>query len=184
MSRLKPTPRVPQVAPPPYVLSDDLLDSVLATLPPLAEAAPPAWHLMRRARIAREIAAWQPGDAAQARLAGQIITLRCVAVHTMGLASRPGTTPEQARRVERVADGLARMARQLERALRRRQKLGVRPGGAVAWEGVDLLALVAAWDRNAVQIEGVAAEPSPSPLGGSTSPAARERCTGVPGTGA
>jgi hypothetical protein len=110
-----PTPRV---AAPAYALDDHLLDSVLATLPAMAAEAPPAWQRTYRASVAREIASFHPKDVLQARLAGQIVTLRHLAAWTGGRADPRTCTALEMRRLGRMADDLVRTGRGAEKLLR------------------------------------------------------------------
>lgn len=145
-----------QAAAPAYRLNDNLLDLVMSALPPMSANAPLVWQQMRRARIAAEIAALHPTDAAQAHLAGQAVLMRHMAADTMSRAARPGHTPALARRLDRTAAALLRTSKQMALALRRRQRI-VAPRRAVArWGKFDLLALDAAWCGGAAQIDAVA----------------------------
>src|SRR6202034_193148 len=77
-----------QVATPTTPLSDELLDRVLAALPPLVAGALPAWHRTHRKWVSKEIAAFRPTDAVQACLAAQIVVVRHIAGSMLALACR------------------------------------------------------------------------------------------------
>ena len=70
------TPDVIREMMPPYHLSPDLLEATFAALPPPPHAASPPWRQARIARLMQEIATLMPADAAQARLAAQILIVR------------------------------------------------------------------------------------------------------------
>jgi hypothetical protein len=59
-----------------YRPGDDLLDAVLAALPPLIADAPLAWRRKHRTWVAKGIAAFRPADAVEAMFVGQIGVLR------------------------------------------------------------------------------------------------------------
>jgi hypothetical protein len=188
--KAKTTHPVTPVASPTYRLGDDQLDPVLADLPSMIADAPLAWQRTRRRWIRREIATLHPADALQARLAGQIVVLRHLAVRTLGVADLGSNSPAQARRLGRAAAATMREGERLECALRRLQKTAVPPGGARAAEGCDLPAGDAGRRNDPVQREadgGWGARPSPSTLRVSRQsasrpdPAKRARCTKATG---
>ena len=193
--------RVPQGMTPTYHLSDAQLAPVLAALPPLLPHAPPDWHRSRQKKIVKEIAALQPADALQARLAGNIVVLRHQAASAMSWANVRTNSPEQARRLGREAAMLMGVGDRLEHALRRQRKRTGAPGGGWAGDGGEAAPGGNAGPRNDVMqrlppgtcpggepADGWGAPPSPAPLRDATSPAERARCRpqrgDAPATGA
>jgi len=129
-AKAKFTRRGPQGTAPTYHLSDAQLAPVLAALPPLLAHAPLDWHRSRQKKIVKEIAAFQPADALQARLAGNIVVLRHLAASAMSWANVRTNSPEQARLLGREAAMLMGAGDRLEHALRQQQKrVGPPPGG-------------------------------------------------------
>src|ERR1700733_14966219 len=64
---------------PPYNLSNDLLEATFAALPAPPHDASSTWRQTRITRLIAEIAALMPADAAQARIATQILVVRQLA---------------------------------------------------------------------------------------------------------
>ena len=130
---------------PPYTLSDDLLQATFATLAPPPGDASTAWRHARIARLTREISTLMPANAAQAREAADILTVREIArtiaarVHASEL-----TVPEMCR-VGRVAGELVRTAAGLVRALERSQQKPAPFFRTVLADAVDVAALDATW---------------------------------------
>jgi hypothetical protein len=93
----------------------------------------------------REISVLMPADAAQAKLAAQIVVYRETADDTLDRANVPGLTVEQVCRVRRAAADLTRTSTTLERALSRRQEQPAAFFGTVLADQVDIAALDAAW---------------------------------------
>ena len=110
-----------------------------------------------------------PADAAQARLAAQLLIVRELADTLAGRATAADATVEQMCRLGRGAAELVRTATQLERTLARHQQKPVAFFGTVAADAVDVAALDAVWCNNPMHRE---AAPSPSPAAaGETAPA-------------
>jgi hypothetical protein len=128
-----------------YRPGDDLLDSVLAALPPLIADAPLAWHRTHRTWAAKGIAAFRPADVVEAMFVGQIVVLRHLGASLTSRASVHANSPMQARRLDRCAVAMMRAGAGLERGLRRQQRSAVPPGGEWAAEGFDLVAMEAFW---------------------------------------
>jgi hypothetical protein len=128
-----------------YRPGDDLLDCVLAALPPLIADAPLGWHRTHRTWVGKEIAAFRPADAVEAMFVGQIVVLRHLAASLVSRAGAPGNSVAQARRLDRCAVAMMRAGAGLERTLRREQRSAVPPGGEWAGEGFDLAAMEAFW---------------------------------------
>ena len=145
------TPSVIREMMPPYHLSPDLLEGTFTALPPLPPDAPAAWRHARITRLIGEITALLPADAAQARLAAQIIVVRELADTLTNRAHTPEVTIEQMCRLSRSSAELIRTAALLERTLARRQQTPAPFFGTVAADGVDIAALDAVWCNNALQ---------------------------------
>ncbi len=90
-----------------------------------------------------------PADAAQAKLAAQIVVFRETADDTLDRANAPGLTVEQVCRVRRAAADLTRTSTTLERALSRRQEQPAPFFGTVLSDQVDIAALDAVWCKGA-----------------------------------
>src|ERR1700735_1334695 len=73
------TPEVIRGVMQPYRLSPDLLAATIAALPAPPPDSTTAWRQARITRQLQEIAALRPADAAQARLAAQILITRGLA---------------------------------------------------------------------------------------------------------
>jgi len=147
------TPRVTPPATPTYQFSDDQLFPFLGALPPLTAATRPNWQLPRRKRFRREIAALQPTDRLQGFIAVNAVMARNAAKSLAGRARARRNSPEEARRLGRQAAQLMRIGDDLERSLRREQKIAVRGGGGWVAAGLDLLAKEAPSRNDAVQPE-------------------------------
>src|SRR5271167_2104374 len=70
------TPEVIRSVMPPYHLSPDLLAATIAALPAPPPDTTTAWRQARLTRLLQEITALKPADAAQARIATQILPTR------------------------------------------------------------------------------------------------------------
>src|ERR1700728_1436534 len=75
------TPEVIREIMPPYHLSPDLMAATMAALPAPPPNSTTAWRQARVTRVVQEFAGLKPADAAQARIAAQLITTRELA-HT------------------------------------------------------------------------------------------------------
>ena len=145
------TPDVIREMMPPYHLSADLLEATLDRAPPTAARRPASWRHARITRLIGEITAMLPADAAQARLAAQIVVVRELADSLTNRAYAPDVTIEQMCRLSRSSAELIRTAALLERTLARRQQKPAPFFGTVAADGVDIAALDAVWCNNATQ---------------------------------
>ena len=67
------TPEVIRQIMPPYQLSPDLLQATLAAIPRPPPDAATTWRQARIARLTQEISALMPANAAQARIAAQVL---------------------------------------------------------------------------------------------------------------
>jgi hypothetical protein len=130
---------------PPYSLNADLLAGAVTILPPPPPDASASWRQARLTRLVREISVLMPADAAQAKLAAQIVVYRETADDTLDRANVPGLTVEQVCRVRRAAADLTRTSATLERALSRRQEQPAPFFGTVLADQVDIAALDAVW---------------------------------------
>jgi hypothetical protein len=171
---------------PPYSLDADLLAGAVTILPPPPPDASASWRQARLTRLVREISVLMPADAAQAKLAAQIVVYRETADDTLDRANVPGLTVEQVCRVRRAAADLTRTSATLERALSRRQEQPAAFFGTVLADQVDIAALDAVWckgaraDRPGVSV-GVACVPQPAaPASAALETAAPEPATPEP----
>jgi hypothetical protein len=124
---------------PPYHLSTGLLEGAVTALPP--PDAPARWRHARLTRLAQGIGGLMPADAAQARLAAQIVVVREATDDTFARSHALELTVEQVCRLRRTAADLTRTAATLERTLARRQAKPAPFFGTVLVEGVDIAAL-------------------------------------------
>jgi hypothetical protein len=97
------TPDVIREMMPPYHLSADLLEGAVTIQPPPPPDASACWRHARLTRLVHEISVFMPADAAQAKLAAQIVVFRETADDTLGRANAPGLTVEQVCRMRRAA---------------------------------------------------------------------------------
>jgi hypothetical protein len=186
---------------PPYSLDADLLAGAVTILPPPPPDASASWRQARLTRLVREISVLMPADAAQAKLAAQIVVYRETADDTLDRANVPGLTVEQVCRVRRAAADLTRTSTTLERALSRRQEQPAAFFGTVLADQVDIAALDAVWCKGAradrsgaasvgAASVGAASVPQPAapdtaasepaaPEAAASEPAAPERGTGI-----
>jgi len=133
---------------PPYSLDADLLARAIGILPPPPPDASESWRRARLTRLVCEISVLVPADAAQAKLAAEIVVFRETADDTLDRANRPGLTVEQVCRVRRAAADLTRTSATLERTLSRRQEMPAAFFGTVLGDQVDIAALDAVWCKS------------------------------------
>lgn len=133
----------------PYELSDDLMQATLAALAPPPAGADATRRQVRLVRLVAEVAAFQPADAAQARLAAQILVLRELADALAQRAHAPEVTPEQMCRLSRGSAELLRTCVSLERTLSRRQMQPMPFCGSAVADRIDIAALDATWGKPA-----------------------------------
>ncbi len=145
-------PRETPPAIPIYQLSDDQLAPFLFVLPPLIGRAP-GWHLGRRKPFRRGIAALQPTDRAQGYIAVYVVICRHVAKILTGRAGARWNSPKVARVLGRQAVRMTRIGDDLERTLRREQKIAARLGGGRAAASPGLPGKEAAWRNDPLQRE-------------------------------
>ena len=139
------TPGVIRDIMPAYHLSFDLLEGTFAALPPPPRDAPSSWRQARITRLTEEIVAFLPADAAQARLAAEILIARALADTLATRAYAPEVTVEQMCRLSRTSAELLRTAALLLRTLERCQQKPVPFYGTVVEDAVDIAALDAVW---------------------------------------
>jgi hypothetical protein len=132
------TPGVIHGVMPPYRLSHDLMAATIAALPAPPPDSTPAWRQARLTRLLEEVAALRPADAAQARLAAQLLTTRELADAYVARAHAPGLDIDQMCRLGRAAVDLLRSAATLDRVLARQQQMPVALFGNVVQDEVDL----------------------------------------------
>src|SRR5665213_2608828 len=161
---------------PQYHLSADLLDGTLKALPPPPPDAPETWRLARITRLISEITTLLPADAAQARLAAQIVVVRELADTMANRAYMPDVTVEQMCRLGRTSAELVRTAALLERTLARRQMKPTPFFGSVAADEVDIAALDAVRCKRGAGCAGAGPMQQPGtgqPEGGEAAPVQR-----------
>jgi hypothetical protein len=157
---------------PPYHLSPDLLAATLAALPPPPPppGASAAWRQARITRLMQEISTLMPANAAQARLASEILIVRELADAIAARAYAPDLTVPQMCRVGRTSAELGRTATGMVRVLERSQQMPAPFFGTVLADGVDIAAVDAGWGRARTD-ESCAMTPPPNPP--TPSPASR-----------
>jgi hypothetical protein len=165
------THRVIQEAMPEFHIGQDLLDGVLTAIPSPPAEASVAWRHARLTRIIEEIAAFNPFDAVQARLASEIVMTQFLAEDTGKRSCAPDLTVEQVCRLRRTTTELMRTGERLERALERRQARAVPWRDAPATDGFDLGALDAVWRDDPARHAGEAAVPARTPRPGDSTEA-------------
>ncbi len=139
------TPEVIRGVMPPYHLSRDLLAATIAALPPPPPDSTTAWRQARLTRLLQEIVALKPADAAQARIAAQLLTARELADVFTARALAPNLEINQMCRLGRTAAELLRSADRLDRTLSRHQQMPVPFYGTVIQDEVDIPTLEALW---------------------------------------
>jgi hypothetical protein len=139
------TPEIIRGAMPPYHLSPDLLAATIAALPAPPPDTTTAWRQARLARLFQEIDDRKPANAAQARMAAQIITTRELADAFTARALTPNLEVNQMCRLGRTAAELLRSADRLDRTLARHQQMPVSFYGTVIQDEVDIPALETLW---------------------------------------
>jgi hypothetical protein len=142
------TPEVIRQVMPPYQLSPDLLQATLAAIPQPPPDATPAWRHARIARLTQEISALMPANAAQARIAAQVLIYRELAdaLATQAHASR--TDRPLMCRLARTAAALVQTTATLGRALTQYQQKPAPFFGTVLSDAVDIPALDATWNTS------------------------------------
>jgi hypothetical protein len=130
---------------PPYQLSPDLLQATLAALPVPPQDATTAWRHARIARVTQEISTLMPANAAQARIAAQILISRELADTLATHSQTPGVPLPLLCRLARTAATLMQTAAMLQRSLTRHHQRPAPFFGTVLSDAVDIAALDATW---------------------------------------
>jgi hypothetical protein len=141
---------------PPYELSPDLLNATFAAIPRPPPDATTEWSHARLARLTQEISTLMPANAAQARIAAQILVYRELADTAATIAHTPGVTVAEFCRLARSAAALAQTAATLGRSLTQYQQKPAPFFGTVLSDAVDLPAVNAIW-------RGTHGKPPPAP---------------------
>src|SRR5271170_5476315 len=157
------TPEIIRGVMPPYHLSPDLLAATIAALPAPPPDTTTAWRQARLTRLLQEIADRNPANAAQARIAAQILTTQELADAIIARAHAPNLEINQMCRLGRTAGELLRSADRLDRSLARHQQMPVSFYGTVIQDEVDIPALETAWATAAAPAGTTAATPPPDP---------------------
>src|SRR5277367_1589456 len=163
------TPEVIRGVMHPYHLSPDLMAATIAALPAPPPDSTTAWRQARLTRLLQEVAALKPADAAQARLATQLLTIRGLVDSFTARAQAPSLEINQMCRLGRTAAELLRSAAALDRTLARHQQMPTPFYGVVIQDEVDIPALETIW------ASGTAASATPNPhnpAGAGTQPSA------------
>jgi len=142
------TPEVIRDIMPPYELSPDLLEATFAAMPAPPPDATTEWRHARIARLTQEISTLMPANAAQARIAAQILIFRELADTAGTIAHAPGMTAVEFCRLARTAVALAQTAATLGRSLTRYQQKPAPFFGTVLSDAVDIPAVNAIWRSN------------------------------------
>ena len=139
------TPEVIRDSMPPYELSPDLLQATFAAIPQPPPDATPAWRHAHLARLTQEISTLMPANAAQARIAAQILIYRELAdtLATQAHASRADI--QLMCRLARTAATLEQTVTSLGRSLNKYQQRPAPFFGTVLSDAVDIAALDATW---------------------------------------
>ncbi len=157
------TPEVIRQIMPPYQLSPDLLQATLAALPRPPQDATTAWRHAHIERLTQEISALMPANAAQARIAAQILISRELADSVAAQAHAPGLEIPLLCRLARTAAALMQTAAMLERSLTRHHQKPAPFFGTALSDAVDIPALDAAWRSNPHQPQ-TAPDAAPPPM--------------------
>jgi hypothetical protein len=136
---------------PEYNLPPDLLEDLVAALPPPPDDAPDDWRLVRMDRVVEGIASRVPMNAAQASLAGLIVVTEGLALDMASRAGAKGLELAETVRLVRAADALTQSVTRLERTLERRQARVMPFRDVRPVDGADLVALARAWSRRKVE---------------------------------
>jgi len=151
------TPEVIRQVMPPYQVGPDLLQATLAAIPRPPPDATTAWRHARIARLTQEISALMPANAAQARIAAQILIYRQLADTLATQVHAPGTDIPLMCRLARTAATLVQTVATLEKSLTRHQQKPAPFFGTVLSDAVDIPALDATWHSTPDQ------QPQPAP---------------------
>jgi hypothetical protein len=142
------TPEVIRDLMPPYQLSPDLLQATFAAIPRPPPDATPAWRHAHLARLTQEISTLMPANAAQARIAAQILIYRELADTLAAHAHASAADLPLMCRLARTADALEQTVTSLGRSLTKYQQKPAPFFGTVLSDAVDIPALDATWHSN------------------------------------
>jgi hypothetical protein len=142
------TPEVIRNIMPPYELSPDLLQATFAAIPRPPPDATTAWRHARIARLTQEISALMPANAAQARIAAQILIDWELAYTLATQAHAPGLEIPVLCRLARTAAALVQTTATLERSPTRYHQKPAPFFGTVLSDAVDIPAVDAIWRSN------------------------------------
>jgi hypothetical protein len=139
------TPEVIRGVMPPCELSPDLLQATFAAIARPPPDATPTWRHAHLARLTQEISTLMPANAAQARIAAQILIYRELADTVATQAHASATDLPLLCRFARTAATLGQTAAMLERSLIRYHQNPAPYFGTVLSDAVDIPALDATW---------------------------------------
>jgi len=139
------TPEVIREIMPLYQLSPDLLQATLAAIPQPPPDATTAWRHAHIARLTQEMSALMPANAAQARIAAQVLIYRELGDTLATQAHASGTDIPLLCRLARTAATLTQTALMLDRSLTRHQQKPAPFFGTTLSDAVDVPALDATW---------------------------------------
>jgi len=142
------TPEVIRDSMPPYELSPDLLNATFAAIPRPPPEATTEWSHARIARLTQEISTLMPANAAQARIAAQILIYHELADTAATFAHAPGVTGPEFCRFARSAAALAQTSATLGRSLTQYQQKPAPFFGTVLSDAVEISAVDAIWRSN------------------------------------
>jgi hypothetical protein len=155
---------------PPYELSPDLLQATFAAIPRPPPDATPAWRHAHLARLTQEISTLMPANAAQARIAAQILIYRELADTLAAHAHAAATDLPLLCRLARTAATLGQTATSLGRSLTRHQQKPAPFFRTVLSDAVDIPALDATWHPTSDHQPRPAPDAAPPPTRRSSDP--------------
>src|SRR5580692_7848037 len=132
------TPEVIRGVMPPCELSPDLLQATFAAIARPPPDATPTWRHAHLARLTQEISTLMPANAAQARIAAQILIYRELADTVATQAHAPSVTGPEFCRLARSAALLVQTAATLGRSLTKYQQNPAPFFGTVQSDAVDI----------------------------------------------
>jgi hypothetical protein len=155
--------KVMQEMMPEYNIPPDLIEDVVAALPPPPDGVSAAWRAERLNRVIEDIASRVPMNAAQASLAGQIVIATALANDMAKRACAPELDDIARCRLARTADAMMNTISRLERTMERRQ-FRIMPFRDVRpVEKIDMVVLDGVWCRRGAAAEVPAWAGAPDP---------------------
>ena len=152
--------KVMQEMMPEYNIPPDLIEDVVAALPPPPAGSTPTWRAERLNRVIEDIASRVPMNAAQASLAGQIVIATALANDMAKRACAPELDDAARCRLARTADAMMNTISRLERTMERRQ-FRIMPFRDVRpVEKIDMVVLDGVWCRRGAAAEAAAELPA------------------------